>query len=254
MPMMHHTSPSTILSQRITARGVDLSVSAVYHLLFEGLTSGLQAIASASIVQKLLMPQLMAYYLRAWILQWPSWQMPGVMVESAIGYNMWSCLLCIQGNLNATATLGRYCLSFKQLHILYFSRLCWTKGGKDCTNLLWRMIGMTASLASSFARHFTHQACLGYGWLSKNLFIMVLQQPFLTLVDSYTNCVEGNSAETYLMHFDSMRQPLEALTAAPEGFTPYWNLMVRDHVHFFNFSHMYPSWCWIFINSGEYYI
>ena len=65
--------------------------------------------------------------LRACILQQHRGPTPSVMVWDVIGYNMWSRLLHIEGIWTATATLGRfysprYCPSFRQLHMSYFSR------------------------------------------------------------------------------------------------------------------------------------
>ena len=65
--------------------------------------------------------------LRACILQWHREPTPSVMVWGTTGYNMRSCLLCTEGNLNSSRYRGRfyspqYLSFYRQLHVPYFSR------------------------------------------------------------------------------------------------------------------------------------
>ena len=66
--------------------------------------------------------------LRACILQRHRGPTPSVMFWGAIGYNMRSHLLLIECNLNSNRYIKevyspRYCISFRQLHMPYFSRV-----------------------------------------------------------------------------------------------------------------------------------
>ena len=106
--------------------------------------------------------------LRACILQRHREPTPSVMVWGAIGYNMRSRLLRIEGNLN----INRYIRAVLQPEVLPLLQAtphisaghCPATRGKDCASLLQKTTGITASLARMFARHVAHRTCLGYGW------------------------------------------------------------------------------------------
>ena len=122
---------------------------------------------------------------------------PSVMVWGAIGYNMRSRLLRIE----ATTTLGRFYSrgtappsGNSTCHIS--AGQCLATSGKDCTCLLPKTMGITASLACMFARHVAHRTCLGYGW-SVTYSSGSSSTYTLCLVDSHTNYVEGHSPGRY---------------------------------------------------------
>ena len=122
---------------------------------------------------------------------------PSIMVWDEIGYNMRSRLLRIEGNLTATATLGRFysprdCPSFRQPTCHISAGQYPDKRGKDCASLLPKTMGITASLACTFPRHVTHQTCLGYGWSETYSSGSSITYSW-RFVDSHTNCVEGHS-------------------------------------------------------------
>ena len=107
------------------------------------------------------------------------------MVWGAIGYNTRSCRLCIAGNLNSNHTLGRfyslrYCLSFRQLHMPYFSR---TMPGH-----MWQGLCKPSSKDDGYhcfrGLHIrqTYQSLNMSGiWLVGDLFVRVLQHLLLML-------------------------------------------------------------------------
>ena len=106
--------------------------------------------------------------LRACILQRHRGPMPSVMVWSAIGCNMWSCLLCIEGNLKS----NRYIREVLQPNVLpllqttphaifqqdnaqpHVARIVQAAFHRRLVSLLpWPACSPVA-----------HRTCLGYGW------------------------------------------------------------------------------------------
>ena len=123
--------------------------------------------------------------LRACILQRHRGPMPSVMAWGAIGYNMRSLLLHIEGNLNRNCYIGRfysprYCPSFRQLHMPYFSR---TMPGHT-----WQRLCKPSSKEDRyhcFPGLRVHQTCrpsnMSGIWLVSDLFLRILQHLPLTL-------------------------------------------------------------------------
>ena len=94
---------------------------------------------------------------------------PSVIVWDEIGYNMRSRLLRTEGNLNSNFYIsevlqpeGVPLLQATPCHIS--AGQCPAKSGKEYVSLLPKTMGITASLACTFARYVTHRTCLGYGW------------------------------------------------------------------------------------------
>ena len=108
-----------------------------------------------------------------------------VTVLGAIGYNMWSCLLHFQGNLNSSCYIRKVLEpeilpSFRKLCFLYFSR--------TMLGHMWQ--GLCKPSLKNDGYHclpglHIHQTCFPLNmsgiWMVSDLFIVVLQQPLLTL-------------------------------------------------------------------------
>ena len=166
--------------------------------------------------------------LRTCILQRHRGSTPSVMVWGAIGYNMRSRLLRIEGNLNSNRYIRedyspRYCHSFRQLHMLYFSRtmpghmwqgLCkpsFKDNGYHCFPVLH--VRQTCSMGDMSGSSST------YSW---------------RFVDSHTNCVEGYSPERHPGPFWFHATTHRDSDCSAWRLTPYWNHMLTDHVQFCN--------------------
>ena len=120
--------------------------------------------------------------LRVCILQRHRGPMPSVMIWGVIEYNMRSRLLRIEVNLNSNCYI-REILQTRgtaprtgnsTCHIS--AEQCPATRGKDCASFLLKTTGITASLACTFARYFTHRTCL-----VGDLFVRVLEHQFLML-------------------------------------------------------------------------
>ena len=140
--------------------------------------------------------------LKSCILQRHRWPMPRVMVWGAIGYNMRSHFIRIEGNLNSNRYI-RQVLQPKILplvqatsHAIFQQDNVRPHSGEDCASLLPKTTGITASLACMFARHVTHRTCLGYGW-SATYSSGSSSTYSWRFMNSHTNCVEGHSPGRY---------------------------------------------------------
>ena len=177
--------------------------------------------------------------LRACIFQRHRGPTPNIVVWGAIGYNIRSCLLHIEGNLNSNRYI-REVLQFEVLPLLqatphaifqkdnaqphvvrivqaFFQRrrvslLPWPARSPDMSPIehVWDMVG----------RWFIHQG------------------PPAPTLDTLWTCIQtvwrDIPQEDIQGLFDSMPRRIETLIAAHGGFTPYWNHMLTDHVQFCN--------------------
>ena len=123
--------------------------------------------------------------LRACILQRHRGPTPSVMFWGAIGYNMRSFLLRIEGNLNSYATLvrfysPRYCPSFRQLHLPHFSRIMpghtWQGLCKPSSKDDWYRC-----FPGLHVRQTCRPSNMSGIWLVGDLFVRVLQHLLLML-------------------------------------------------------------------------
>ena len=139
--------------------------------------------------------------LRACILQRHRGQTPSVMVWGAIGYNMWSRLLRIEGNLNSNCYI-RVVLQPKVLPLLQatphaiFQQNNARPHVARIVQAFFQRQRITAYLACMFARHVTHWTYLGYDWSVTYLSGSPSTHSW-RFVASHTNCVEGHSPGRY---------------------------------------------------------
>ena len=115
---------------------------------------------------------MQSYSLHYWVAQQTN---ANVMVFGVITYNMWSCFLHIQSNLNSNHYIkGGFRaqdtppLSGNLFHISIGH--CPATCDDDCAILLWRIT----------AKHVAHQTCHRYGWLA-TCSPWSVQQSLLTL-------------------------------------------------------------------------
>ena len=119
------------------------------------------------------------------------------MVWGAIEYNMRSCLLRIEGNLNNNRYI-REVLQPKILPLLQatlhaiFQQDNAQPHVARIVNAFFQIMGITAFLACTFTRHVAHRTCLGYGW-SVTYSSGSTSTYSWRIVDSHTNCMEGHS-------------------------------------------------------------
>ena len=163
-----------------------------------------------------------------------------VMVWGTIGYNMRSRLLCIEGTLNSNCNI-REVLQPEVLpllqatpHAIFQQDNAWPHVARIVQAFFQRL---------RVSLH-TWPACSPDMSPIEHVWDMVgrrLIPPASTLDGLWTRiwtAWRDIPQEDIQGLFDSMPRCIERLIAAHGGFTPYWNHMLTDHVHFCNSNHL----------------
>ena len=177
--------------------------------------------------------------LRACILQRHRGPTPTVMVWSAVGYNMRSRLLRIEGNLNSNRH-SREALQPEVLPLL-----------QATPHATFQQDNARPHMASIVKVFFHRERVSLFPWPARLPDMspielvwdivgrrLIHQAPPAPTLDSVWTRIQTAwrdiPQEDIQGLFDSMPRRIETLIAAHGGFTPYWNHMLTDHIQFCN--------------------
>ena len=137
---------------------------------------------------------------RVCIAERQSGQTPNMEVWGAIAYNMRSCFLLTQTNIKRNHYIKEVLESevLPLLQATLTSRVsagqCLATCDEDFSSLVWSTRGMGGSIVCTFTRHKVQQTS-GI-LLVGNVFVMIIQQQFLSVVVSHVNVRGGFISET----------------------------------------------------------